>query len=88
MKLVGSIKGALEVPLVDFRIASAELDGTFLDLLHEGQRGTGTFYSEEAARFDDTPTRGYVVVGPKNAVDHAAGFGAFDFRRCRCVGQI
>ncbi len=43
-------------------------DGTFLDLLHEGQRGTGTFYSEEAARFDDSPTRGYVIVGPKDAV--------------------
>ncbi len=46
-------------------------DGTFLDLLHEGDRGNGTFYSEEAARFDDSPTRGYVIVGPKDAVLHA-----------------
>lgn len=44
-------------------------DGTFLDLLHEGERGTGTFYSEEAARFDDSPTRGYVIVGPRDAVE-------------------
>jgi len=60
-------------------------DGTFLDLLHEGERGTGTFYSEEAARFDDSPTRGYVVVGPRDSVQHAttaivhpAGKGPFD----------
>ncbi len=46
-------------------------DGTFLDLLHEGQRGTGTFYSEEAARFDDSPTRGYVIVGPKDIIEQA-----------------
>lgn len=58
-------------------------DGTFLDLLHEGDRGNGTFYSEEAARFDDSPTRGYVIVGPKDAVlraraaiVHPAGSGA------------
>lgn len=46
-------------------------DGTFLDLLREGERGTGTFYSEEAARFDDAPTRGYVIVGTRDAVVHA-----------------
>ena len=50
-------------------------DGTFLDLLHEGQRGTGTFYSEEAARFDDSPTRGYVIVGTADAVAKARAAG-------------
>jgi hypothetical protein len=44
-------------------------DGTFLDLLHEAPRGTGTFYSEEAARFDDSPTRGFVIVGTRDAVE-------------------
>ena len=46
-------------------------DGTFLDLLHEGPRGAGTFFSEDAAHFDASPTRGVVIVGTRSAVEAA-----------------
>jgi hypothetical protein len=44
-------------------------DGTFLPLMAEGTRGQGTHFSEQAARFDDDPTRGWILVGPADAIE-------------------
>lgn len=46
-------------------------DGTFLPLMADETRGPGTHYSEQAARFDDDPTRGWVLVGPPDAIAKA-----------------
>lgn len=46
-------------------------DGTFLSLMTEGTRGQGTHFSEQAARFDDEPTRGWILVGPPDAIERA-----------------
>ena len=43
-------------------------DGTWLDLMPEGTRTAGTHFSEQAARFDDEPMRGWILVGPPDAI--------------------
>lgn len=43
-------------------------DGAFLDLMPEGVRAAGTHFSEQAAHFDSEPTRGWILVGPADAI--------------------
>lgn len=43
-------------------------DGAFLDLMPEGVRAAGTHFSEQAAHFDSEPTRGWILVGPAEAI--------------------
>jgi hypothetical protein len=46
-------------------------DGTFLPLMADATRGAGTHFSEQAARFDAEPTRGWVIAGPPDAIAKA-----------------
>jgi hypothetical protein len=46
-------------------------DGTYLELMPEGVRGAGTYFSERSAKIDATPTRGTVVIGTPEAVARA-----------------
>ena len=46
-------------------------DGSYLELMPEGVRGAGTYFSERSARIDDRPTRGTIVIGSPEAVARA-----------------
>jgi hypothetical protein len=61
------IEVALDRPRTILAGVLAE-DGAWLDLMTEGTRGAGTHFSEQAARFDDQPMRGWILVGPPDAI--------------------
>jgi hypothetical protein len=61
------IEVALDRPQTILAGVLAE-DGTWLDLMVEGTRGAGTHFSEQAARFDDQPMRGWILVGTPDAI--------------------
>jgi hypothetical protein len=46
-------------------------DGTFLPLMAAATRGAGTHFSEQDARFDAEPTRGWVIAGSPDAIAKA-----------------
>lgn len=46
-------------------------DGTFLMTMATGDRGAGTHFAEQAARFDADPTRGWLLAGPPDAIARA-----------------
>jgi hypothetical protein len=48
-----------------------EDDGTWTVLLAPAMLDRGTHYSEQAARFDERPTNGVIIVGEPSAVDRA-----------------
>jgi hypothetical protein len=61
------IEVALDRPQTILAGVLAE-DGTWLDLMSEGTRGAGTHFSEQAARFDADPMRGWILVGTPDAI--------------------
>ncbi len=61
------IEVALDRPQTILAGVLAE-DGQWLDLMPEGTRTSGTHFSEQAARFDDEPMRGWILVGPADAI--------------------
>ncbi|HEY8074810.1 MAG TPA: hypothetical protein VIF62_11890 [Labilithrix sp.] len=61
------IEVALDRPRTILAGVLAE-DGTWLDLMTEGTLTAGTHFSDQAARFDDDPMRGWILVGPEDAI--------------------
>lgn len=53
-------------------------DGTWVVLLAPTTLEAGTHFSERAARFDDAPTEGFVLVGHPDAVERARKTRRFD----------
>lgn len=53
-------------------------DGNYLELMPEGVRGAGTYFSERSAKIDETPTRGTIVIGSPEAVARARATKQFD----------
>lgn len=53
-------------------------DGTWLPLLAPALMEAGTHFSERAARFDDTPTEGWILAGYPEDVKHAKASHSFD----------
>jgi hypothetical protein len=58
--------------------AILEDDGTFTMLLAPAMLDRGTHYSERAARFDERPTHGVILVGEPSAVERAHTTRNFD----------
>jgi hypothetical protein len=46
-------------------------DGSYLELMPEGIRGAGTYFSERSAKIDGTPTRGTIIIGSPEEVARA-----------------
>jgi hypothetical protein len=60
-------------------------DGTWVPLLAPALIEAGTHFSERAARFDDTPTEGWILAGHPDAVNRAKTTRVFDDVRIMVV---
>jgi hypothetical protein len=71
----------MELSLEAERSISAGLlgeDGSFVELIAPRALPAGAHFSELAARFDDHPTRGWLIAGDPSMVDHARKTRRFD----------
>jgi hypothetical protein len=71
----------LELSVAEPRVVSAGFlgdDGSWLELFAARELPTGAHFSERAARFDDHPTRGWLIAGEPARVEEARRTRSFE----------